>query len=81
AASIPPTLVRRLATALKVAPEAVTTYLGLSASQTSQAGAFYYADQQPTQQQEAFLDAVQNSALSPESKRTWGKIVAQDAAT
>jgi hypothetical protein len=79
AASIPPTLVRRLAATLTVAPESVASYLGLSS--TPQAGAFYYADQPPTQQQEAFLDAVQGSALSPERKREWVEIAERDAAS
>ncbi|HEX6818042.1 MAG TPA: hypothetical protein VF120_06665 [Ktedonobacterales bacterium] len=76
-ATIPPTLVRRLADALKVAPEAVAAYLG--ATRAGQAGAFYYSDQPPTQQQEAFIDAVQASALSPELKREWGEIAKADA--
>lgn len=82
AASIPPTLVGRLATALKVAPEAIARYLGVSSQtfQAPQADAFYYAEEQPTQHQETFLDAIQSSALSPENKRAWAEIVEQDAA-
>lgn len=76
-ASIPPTLVRRLATALKLAPEAIATYL--SPAQPGQAGGFYYADQAPTQQQESFLDAVQASALPPEQKSAWAEIVQADS--
>jgi hypothetical protein len=76
-ATIPSTLVRRLADALKVAPDAVATYLG--AARPGQAGAFYYSDQPPTQQQEPFLDAVQTSALSPEQKQNWADIVTADA--
>jgi Helix-turn-helix domain len=76
-ATIPPTLVRRLADTLKVAPEAVAAFFG--AAQPGQAGAFYYADQPPAQQQESFLDAVQASALSPERKREWADIVSADA--
>lgn len=75
-ATIPPTLVARLATALQVAPEAISAYLG--ATRPGQAGAFYYADQQPTQQQESFLDAVQASMLSPEHKQEWAAIVESD---
>jgi hypothetical protein len=78
-ATIPPTLVRRLADALKVAPEAVASYLG--AARPGQAGAFYYSDRPPTQHQESFLDAVQASALSPELKREWDEIVKEDAGT
>lgn len=72
AASIPRTLVQRLAQALKVAPEAISAYL--AGSPTGQAGGFYYADQPPTQAQESFLDAVQASELSPEQKRAWAEI-------
>lgn len=75
-ATIPPTLIRRLAGTLQVMPEAVSTYLG--AVQPGQAGAFYYADQPPSQQQESFLDAVQASALSPERKQEWATIVKDD---
>ncbi len=76
-ATIPPTLVKRLADTLQVVPEAVSAYLG--AAQPGQAGAFYYADQPPSQQQESFLDAVQASALSPERKQEWAAIVKDDA--
>jgi hypothetical protein len=75
-ATIPPTLVIRLATTLQVMPEAIATYLG--ATHPGQAGAFYYADQQPTQQQESFLDAVQASMLPPERKQEWAAIVKND---
>ncbi|HEX9058314.1 MAG TPA: hypothetical protein VF818_12365 [Ktedonobacterales bacterium] len=75
-ATIPPTLIRRLAETLKVAPEAVAAYLG--ASGPAQAGAFFYADQAPTQRQESFLDAVQRSTLAPEVKREWDEIVNRD---
>jgi hypothetical protein len=77
-ATIPPTLVKRLADTLQVVPEAVSVYLG--AAQPGQAGAFYYADQPPSQQQESFLDAVQASALPPERKQEWAAIVKDDAA-
>lgn len=76
-ATIPPTLVTRLATTLRAAPEAVAAYLG--ATHPGQAGAFYYSDQPPAQQQESFLDAVRASALSPERKQEWAAIVKDDA--
>jgi hypothetical protein len=76
-ATIPLTLVRRFADALKVAPDVVAAYLG--AARPSQGGAFYYSDQPPTQQQEPFLDAVQTSALSTEQKHKWADIVKADA--
>jgi hypothetical protein len=76
-ATIPLTLVRRFADALKVEPDAVAAYLG--AARPGQVGAFYYSDEPPTQQQEPFLDAVQASALSPEQKQQWVEIVKADA--
>lgn len=75
-ATIPPTLVARLASTLQVMPEAVAAYLG--ATSPGQAGAFYYADQPPAQQQESFLDAVHASTLSPELKQEWTTIVKND---
>jgi hypothetical protein len=77
AATIPPTLVQRLAATLNVTSEAVASYLGVAT--TTQASAFYYADRPPMQQQESFLDAVQASALSPEHKREWTEITEHDA--
>ncbi len=78
ATTIPRTLLGRLANTLKVAPEVIAAYL--AAAPPAQAGAFYYADQPPTQQQESFLDAVQASTLSPERKREWAEVVRQDSA-
>lgn len=75
-ATIPPTLFRRLAEALKVTPEAIAAYLG--AASPTQAGAFYYADQPPTQHQESFLDAVRSSALPSERKGEWADIVSAE---
>lgn len=77
-ASIPRTLVQRLADALKTVPEAIAAYLG--ATQVGQAGAFYYADQPPTETQESFLDAVRASELTAEQKSEWAEIVKADAA-
>lgn len=74
AATIPRALIQRFADVLKTAPEAIAAYLS-----ASPAGGFYMADQQPDQQQESFLDAVEASALSPEGKREWGEIVNAEA--
>lgn len=76
ATTIPRTLIRRLADTLKVAPDVIAAYL--AAAGAAQASAFYYADQQPTQQQESFLDAVQASTLSAERKQEWAEVVRQD---
>jgi hypothetical protein len=70
AASVPRALIQRFADVLKTAPEAVAAYLS-----ASPAGGFYMAEQQPDQQQQTFLDAVDASALSPERKREWAEIV------
>lgn len=77
--SIPRTLLQRLATTLKAAPEAIAAYLG--APPAGQAGGFYYAEQPPEQQQATFLDAVQTSALPPEGKREWAEIVKAEIPT
>ena len=76
-ATIPPTLVRRLADTLRVAPEAVAAFLG--ATGPGAAGAFFYADTPPAQQQEPFLDAVRGSELPLEHQREWAEIVRADA--
>ena len=78
-ASIPRTLVQRLADALKAAPEAIAAYLG--ATQAGQAGAFYYADQAPTETQESFLDAVRASGLTAAQKSEWAEVVKAAGAT
>jgi hypothetical protein len=80
ATTVPATLLRRLAEALRVTPEAVAAYLGGSAG-TAPAGAFYYADKPPVQQQEPFLHAVQTSpSLSAERKREWTEIAQRETA-
>jgi hypothetical protein len=74
AATIPRALIQRFADVLKTAPEAIAAYLG-----ASPAGGFYMAEQQPDQQQESFLDAVEASALSTEGKREWAEIIRAEA--
>jgi hypothetical protein len=77
--SIPHTLIQRMAGTLSVLPETISAYL--SGATAAQAGAFYYADQPPTQQQETFLEAIQASPeLSPQQKGEWAKIVEQEVA-
>ena len=76
AATIPRTLVARLAATLRTTAEAVGAFLGIA---PEQAGAFYYADRPPTSQQQPFIEAVQQtSALASERKREWADIVARD---
>ncbi len=74
ARSIPRALIQRFADVLRTTPDAIAAYLG-----ASPAGGFYMADQQPTQEQQSFLDAVAASALSPEHKREWAEIVNAEA--
>ena len=74
AATIPRTLIQRFADVLKTAPDAIAAYLS-----ASPAGGFYMAEQQPDQQQESFLDAVEASALSTEGKREWAEIIRAEA--
>jgi transcriptional regulator with XRE-family HTH domain len=75
-ASIPRELFRRLAETLDVTVEAVMGFLGASA-QTG--GAFYYADQAPTGDQDEFLAAIEASDdLDPARKAEWRAISASD---
>lgn len=76
ASTVPFTLVERLAEKLKTTPQAVVAFLAPAAP--AQAGAFYYAEQQPEQRQESFLDAIQASGLDERAKREWAEIVARD---
>jgi hypothetical protein len=77
ASSIPRLLIQRMADTLGVMPESITAYL--TGATHVQASAFYYADQAPIQQQEAFLEAIHSSpALSPERKQQWARIVEQE---
>lgn len=77
--SIPRALMQRMAGTLNVLPDAISAYL--SGATAAQAGAFYYADQPPIQQQETFLEAIQaSSELSSEQKSEWVKIIEQEAA-
>lgn len=72
--SIPRALFERLAATLKATPEAIADYL--RAPQAGQVGGFFYADQQPTQARQSFLDAVRTSPmLSLEQKQQWTDIV------
>lgn len=79
AASIPRTLIRRLAAALQVAPEAVALYLSGGASQAGRpAAAFFFADTPPQIQQDSFLAALRASALPPDGKRAWEEIAREE---
>lgn len=73
ASTIPRALTARLSQTLGVAPQAIAAFFG--EAPTAQAGAFYYADKAPEQQQQSFLEAVQASDLAPDAKQEWGEIV------
>lgn len=78
AASIPRTLIQRLAAALQVRPDAVVSFLSGASGLAEQPG-FYYADQAPTQRQDNFLDAIRaSSQLSAEGKAEWERIVHEE---
>jgi len=76
AAEIPRTLIRRLAAALQVAPEAVAQFLsGASGGQGAQTSpGFFYADTAPKTKQDGFLEAVRASAMSLDQKTEWERI-------
>lgn len=76
AATIPRTLLQRLASTLKVSPEAIAAFLGGATPQ--QASAFFYAEKPPTQAQQSFVDAIHESMLPPERKQEWIEIARRD---
>lgn len=80
AAEIPRTLIRRLAAALQVAPEAIAAFLsGGFASQAGQpASVFFYADSAPQIKQDGFLEAVRASAMPQTQKDEWERIVREE---
>ena len=77
ATSIPRTLIRRFAEALRVAPEAVASYLG-GAQGGQPASAFFYAETAPQTGQDSFLDAVRASDLLPVEQQEWERIVREE---
>jgi hypothetical protein len=79
AAEIPRTLIRQLAAALQVAPEAVAYFLSGGASQAGQpASVFFYADSAPKTKQDSFLDAVRASGMTPGQKAEWERIAREE---
>lgn len=77
AASIPHTLIRRFAEVLRVAPEAIASYL-TGAQGGQPASAFFYAEAAPQTGQDSFLDAVRASDLPPAEQREWERIVREE---
>jgi hypothetical protein len=77
ASTIPRTFIQRASKILQVVPEAIIGFL--QGATPAQAGGFFYADQAPQQEQEAFLEAIQTSPrLTTEQKQEWAEIVARD---
>jgi hypothetical protein len=77
ASSLPRSFIQRVAQTLRVAPETVLAYF--RGASPAQAGAFFYADNAPRQEQESFLEAIQASPrLTADQKREWAEIVARD---
>ncbi len=77
AASIPRTLVERLARALQTSAEAIQAYLASTRPQ-AQGAQLYLAERPPEYSQQSFLDAVAQSTLSEDEKRAWGEIARRD---
>lgn len=77
AASIPRTLVERLARVLQTSAEAVQTYLASTRPQ-AQGAQLYLAERAPEYSQQSFLEAVEQSALSDDEKRAWIEIARRD---
>lgn len=77
AASIPRTLVERLARVLQTSAEAVQAYLASTRAQ-AQGAQLYLAERAPEYSQQSFLDAVAQSTLADHEKRAWVEIAQRD---
>ncbi len=76
-ASIPRTLVERLARVLQTSAESVQAYLASMRPQP-QGAQLYLAERPPEYSQQPFLDAVAHSTLSEDEKRAWIEIARRD---
>lgn len=77
AGSIPHAFIQRAAERLSATPEAIRAYL--RGASPAQAGAFFYSDQAPKQEQETFLEAIQASPqLTATQKHEWGEQIKQE---
>ncbi|HEX6796711.1 MAG TPA: hypothetical protein VF116_03230 [Ktedonobacterales bacterium] len=77
AATIPRTLVERLARVLQTSAEAVQAYLA-STRPRAQGAQLYLAERPPEYSQQSFLDAVEHSMLPEDEKRVWVEIAQRD---
>lgn len=76
-ATIPRTLVERLARLLQTSAEAVQAYLASTRPQ-AQGAQLYLAERPPEYSQQPFLDAVEHSTLSEDEKHAWVEIARRD---
>ena len=77
AATIPRTVVERLARLLQTSAEAVQAYLASTRPQ-AQGAQLYLAERPPEYSQQSFLEAVEHSTLSEDEKRAWVEIARRD---
>ena len=77
AATIPRTLVERLARLLKTSAEVVQAYLAGTRPQ-AQGAQLYLAERPPEYSQQSFLEAVEHSTLPEDEKRMWVEIARRD---
>lgn len=77
AATIPRTLIERLAGLLQTSAEAIQAYLA-GARPTTQGAQLYLAERPPEYSQQSFLEAVEHSTLTEDEKRAWVEIAQRD---
>lgn len=76
-ASVPRTLVERLARTLQTSADAIQAYLASTQPQ-AQGAQLYLAERPPEYSQQSFLEAVAQSTLSEDEKRVWFEIARRD---
>ena len=77
AATIPRTLIERLAALLQTSADAVQAYLASTRPEPTGAQ-LYLAERPPEYSQQSFLDAVEHSTLSEDQKHAWAEIARRD---
>lgn len=77
AATIPRTLIERLAALLQTSTEAIQAYLA-GAQPQAQGAQLYLAERPPEYSQQSFLDAVAQSTLAEDEKRAWVETARHD---
>jgi hypothetical protein len=76
-ATIPRTLIERLARVLQTSGEAIQAYLAGMQPQP-QGAPLYLAERPPEYSQQSFLDAIEHSTLSDAEKRAWVETARRD---